>query len=62
MRDGLAHCAALPGHGLAWPLHPGFDAERQKGFPVDTVAPAVSGMPRVLLRIEGGCIFAAAVA
>ena len=27
---------------------------------MDTVAPAVTGMPRVLLRIEGACIFAIA--
>jgi Domain of unknown function (DUF4260) len=28
---------------------------------VDTVAPAVAGTPRVLLRIEGACIFAIAI-
>jgi len=28
---------------------------------VDTVAPAVAGTPRVLLRIEGACIFAIAL-
>jgi hypothetical protein len=29
----------------------------RKDFPVDTVAPAVAGMPRALLRIEGVSIF-----
>src|SRR5215470_4278964 len=33
----------------------------KKDFPVDTVAPAVTGTPRVLLRIEGACIFAIAI-
>ncbi len=28
---------------------------------MDTVAPAVTGTPRVLLRIEGACIFAIAI-
>jgi hypothetical protein len=28
---------------------------------VDTLAPAVTGMPRMLLRIEGACIFAIAI-
>jgi Domain of unknown function (DUF4260) len=32
----------------------------EKGFSVDTVAPAVSGAPRALLRIEGACILAVA--
>src|SRR5262249_6368951 len=33
----------------------------ERTFPVDIVAPAVTGTPRMLLRIEGACIFAIAL-
>src|SRR6266481_5674096 len=33
----------------------------RKDLPMDTAAPAVTGTPRTLLRIEGACIFAIAL-
>jgi uncharacterized protein DUF4260 len=33
----------------------------RKDFPVETLPPAVAGAPRMLLRIEGACVFAIAI-
>src|SRR5262245_5141573 len=56
--DGLCCAQPVLRTGVASP------PSGRKDFPMDTVAavaPAVTGTPRLLLRIEGACIFAIAI-